>query len=184
MDESGFRRPGYVGDVDPRFMMDRVAIQEVAFAFGLFYDAGDFDALAELFTEDARYVVTPSLGPVPPAEPLPPSASPRDRILAQMAARRELNINSHQAYQRHFTTNTLISSMAESRAETTSQILVIFAYSDGRQEVRRTGVYSDILRKEESRWRIARRHLYLLDLPTIGRSDAGIDAQPPTSDNM
>lgn len=162
MSESRYLQPGSVTHLDAEFLVARAAVQDVIAAYSLLYDAGDFDGLGDLFTEDARYAFTP----VP--EGFPPSVRGRDKIMLAMAALRSHNNRTRMAHQRHFTTNTVISRLDAHTAHAKSLMCVGFAHEqDGRQEFSRSGVYDDVLTKQGTRWRIADRNLWLMEVPSL-----------------
>ena len=131
---------------------DRLEIQEVIGAYGFHYDAGDWDAFADLFTLDADYDITPD----PNLLPLPQHG--RQSITAEMRARREQTGPGRQP--RHVVSNIVFHHLDADTAGTSSFLVVLFAFDDGRVEVRRTGVYADEFRKDGGRWRFASRHLH------------------------
>ncbi|MFE5325600.1 nuclear transport factor 2 family protein [Embleya sp. NPDC056575] len=161
-----YPQPGSVDHLDAEFLVHRAAIQDLVAAYSLLYDAGDYDGLGDLFTEDATYAFTPA------PEGFPPSVSGRDKIVAAMAALREHNLRTRAAHQRHFVTNTVITRLDGDTAEARSLMAVAFAHPrDGRQEFTRSGVYADVLARQGSRWRIADRHLWLAELPASRPGD-------------
>ncbi|WP_327674471.1 nuclear transport factor 2 family protein [Kitasatospora sp. NBC_00458] len=153
--------PGSTEHLDPGFLVDRAAIQDVIAAYSLFYDSGDFEALGDLFTEDATFTFTPQ------PEGFPPAVTTRGHIVAAMAALYRHNVDVRGAHQRHLTTNTVIVRIDGTTAEARSLLSVAFAFDDGRQEPGRSGSYVDLLEKEGRRWRIASRHLWLRELPPV-----------------
>ncbi|MER0247309.1 nuclear transport factor 2 family protein [Streptomyces sp. HSW2009] len=152
---------GSVVDVDLDHLVNRAAILDVIAAYGLAYDCGDYARLGDLFTEDARYAFTPA------PESFPPYVAGRANIVAAMAALRSHHEETRKAHQRHFTTNTVITRRTADRAEARSLMTVGFAFEDGHQEFSRSGVYADVLAKEGGRWRLASRHLWLMELPPL-----------------
>ncbi|MGC0415598.1 nuclear transport factor 2 family protein [Embleya sp. AB8] len=174
MSDRNHLQPGSISHLDAQFLAHRAAIGDVIAAYSLYYDSGDFDGLGELFTEDARYTFTPA------PEGFPPAVSGRDKIVLAMAALREHNIRTRVAHQRHFTTNTVITRLDAATAEARSLMCVGFAHElDGRQEFSRSGMYADVLTREGDRWRIADRHLWLLELPMIGPGAASGGEERP-----
>ncbi|MFE2729254.1 nuclear transport factor 2 family protein [Kitasatospora sp. NPDC059327] len=153
--------PGSTGHLDPAFLADRAAIQDVVAAYSLYYDSGDFEALGDLFTEQAVFTFTPQ------PEGFPPAVTTRKHIVAAMAALYRHNTGVRGAHQRHLTANTLVTRLDATTAEARSLLSVSFAFDDGRNEPGRSGSYVDLLEKEGERWRIASRHLWLRELPQI-----------------
>ncbi|MFE6872627.1 nuclear transport factor 2 family protein [Kitasatospora sp. NPDC057692] len=153
--------PGSTGHLDAAFLADRAAIQDLVAAYSLAYDSGDFDALGDLFTEDASFTFTPA------PEGFPPSVTTRERIVHAMAALYHHHTGTRGAHQRHLTTNTVVVRLDGTTAEARSLLSVCFALDDGTHEIGRSGSYVDLLEKDGQRWRIASRHLWLRDLPRI-----------------
>jgi 3-phenylpropionate/cinnamic acid dioxygenase small subunit len=156
---AGFRQPGSVEHIDAAFLADRAAIQDLIAAFGLYFDAGAFDELAELLTEDARYEI------VPAPEPLPSLVTTREKIVREMAALWHHNRENLGAHQRHVTTNTVVLRSTATTAEARSLLTATLAHEDDRHVLRRTGGYTDVLRKADGRWRIAHRRVHLAEVP-------------------
>ncbi|MGA5818176.1 nuclear transport factor 2 family protein [Kitasatospora sp. NPDC094028] len=154
--------PGSTGHLDAAFLADRAAIQDLVAAYGLYYDSGDFDALGELFTEDATYAFTP----VP--EGFPPAVAGRERIVHAMAGLYRHHTGTRGAHQRHLTANTVVTRLDGTTAEARSLLALTFALDDGRHELGRSGSYVDRLEKAGGRWRLANRHVWLRDLPRVG----------------
>ncbi|KJS52612.1 nuclear transport factor 2 family protein [Streptomyces rubellomurinus] len=154
--------PGSTGHLDAAFLADRAAIQDVVAAYSLYYDSGDFDALGELFTEDATFTFTPA------PEGFPPSVATRERIVFAMAALYRHHTETRGAHQRHLTANTVVTRLDATTAEARSLLSLTFALDDGGFELGRSGSYVDRLEKDGDRWRIASRHVWLRDLPPVG----------------
>jgi hypothetical protein len=123
--------------------------------------AVDLHAMGELFTPDARYE------PDPLPNGLPPVISTREQIVAGMTRLWRHNRETVGVYQRHVTTNVLITQLGSAAAEVQSVLTVTGSYADGRLELRRAGNYVDRLRKEGGRWRIAHRTLHLMAPPSL-----------------
>lgn len=155
-------RPGSTAHLDAETLADHAAIKDVTAAYGHYYDSGDFDGLRELFTEDVRYEF------VPETPPFPGRVAGREDVMRALVEQWRHNRNTLGAYQRHVTTNIVVLRHRDATAETRSLLTVTFAYEDGRHEVRRTGGYADVLRKEDGRWRFARRQLRFAGLLTPG----------------
>ncbi|TDC66821.1 nuclear transport factor 2 family protein [Streptomyces hainanensis] len=151
--------PGSTDRLDLATLVDRMAVTDVVAAFGPSYDSGDFAALTGLFTEDARYEVLPAV------PPLPSVVVGRDEVLRTLRQRWHHNRHTLGVHQRHVTTNIVVVRQSRVLAETRSLLTVTFAHEDGRHELVRTGGYADLLRKEDGRWRLARRQLHIAGLP-------------------
>ncbi|MFE5587133.1 nuclear transport factor 2 family protein [Kitasatospora sp. NPDC056531] len=153
--------PGSTGHLDAAFLADRAAIQDLIAAYSLYYDSGDFDALGDLFTEDATFTFTPA------PEGFPPSVTTRERIVFAMAALYRHHTGTRGAHQRHLTSNTVVTRLDGTTAEARSLLAICFALDDGTHEIGRSGSYVDRLEKDGQRWRIASRHVWFRDLPRI-----------------
>jgi 3-phenylpropionate/cinnamic acid dioxygenase small subunit len=160
MSEFSFRQPGLV-DADPEFLADRAAIADVLSAYCFFFDSGDFEALATLFTEYACFHMNPA------PDGFPEKISGKKEIASSLPMLWNYNRNVLHAHQRHVTTNTLIVRLSNTQAESCSYLTATFAYQDGRHELRRTGTYVDLLHKEGARWRIALRRLHFMEVPRL-----------------
>ena len=160
MSDYSFRQPGLV-DTDPKFLADRAAIADTLSAYSFFFDSGDFEALAGLFTEDACFYMSPA------PDGFPEKISGGKEIASSLPMLWNHNRNVLHAHQRHITTNTLITRYADTQAEACSFLTATFAYEDGRHELRRTGTYVDLLYKEGAQWRIAIRHLNFMEVPRL-----------------
>jgi ketosteroid isomerase-like protein len=153
--------PGETTLLDATALADRAAIHDVIAAFALLFDSGGFAAMGELFTEDACYELNP------PPDGLPATISTREQIVAGMTSLWQHNRETVGVYQRHVTTDLLVTRLGVDAAEAHSVLTVTGAYADGRLEFRRAGNYVDQLRKEGSRWRISHRTLFLAAPPPI-----------------
>ncbi|MGW1163832.1 nuclear transport factor 2 family protein [Streptomyces sp. NPDC002513] len=155
-----FLQPGLV-NADPGFLADRAAISDVLSAYSFFFDSGDFEALAGLFTEDACFYMNPA------PDGFPEKISSGKEIASALPMLWNYNRNVLHAHQRHVTTNTLITRLSGTQAEASSFLTATFAYEDGRHELRRTGTYVDLLYKEGAQWRIALRRLHFMEVPRL-----------------
>jgi ketosteroid isomerase-like protein len=153
--------PGETTLFDAETLADRAAIEDVISSFALLFDSGGFASMGELFTEDARYELDP------PPTGLPSIISTREQIVAGMTHLWQHNRETVGVYQRHVTTNVLITRLGGDAAEVHSVLTVTGSYADGRLELRRTGNYLDQLRKEGGRWRIEHRKLFLAAPPPL-----------------
>ena len=135
------------------FTAERVAINEVIGAYGLYFDTAQWDAFEDLFTEDAHYNITPD----PNLVKLPLLGA--RQIRTEMQARRALTGSA--VSPRHFATNIVFQQIGRDNAAATSFLLVSFTHHDGRLEVRRAGNYVDTFKRDGNRWRFSSRHLQL-----------------------
>ncbi|UCM90122.1 nuclear transport factor 2 family protein [Streptomyces marincola] len=166
MDTAAVRIPGDTGHLDPAFLADRAAIQDLVVGFALYFDAGDFEGLAELLTEDACYEILSA------PEGTPSLAVSREEIIRVMSGIWQHNLDTLRGFQRHVTTNVLVTRLDAEQAEARSLLTSTFAHEDGRHEVRRTGAYVDILRKRDGRWRLHHRRLHLRQVPSPAAAPA------------
>jgi len=153
--------PGSTAHLDAGLLADRAAIHDLVAGYSHCYDSGDFEALGQLFTEDASLTFTPQ------PEGFPPSVTTRARIVVAMGALYRHSNEARGAHQRHLTSNVVITRIDATTAEVRSLLAVTFAFDDGRFELGRTGAYTDLLEKDGERWRIASRHLWLREVPTL-----------------
>lgn len=154
-------QPGEAGRLTPQVLADRAAIHDVVAAFGLLIDSGEWAALGELLTEDARYEL------VPPPEGLPPVLETRAQVVAGMEYLWRHNREVVGVHQRHVTTNVLVTELGTAEARAHSVLTITGSYPDGRRELRRAGNYVDRFRREGARWRIAHRELHLAEPPVV-----------------
>lgn len=126
----------------------RAAIADLITRYAALSDAGDWDGLAQLYTEDGRM-----------SRPLAPDdfISGRAAILAGFRSR-------PRRASRHLVANILVTLEDEQRARASSQILLFTgsAAGDGGPPVQSTapplvGSYADVLVKTAGGWRFAER---------------------------
>lgn len=136
-----------------RLLEDLQEIQQLFIDYGLHLDAGDFDAYAELFTTDAVL----RLGPVARADG-------RDEIKRVMSA--TLAGQAGSSY--HIISSPQVTLHGDTA---TSQVMwtVVHRQADGQPRLTMMGRHVDELRRENGRWRIARRKGFV-DIPTVYRS--------------
>lgn len=136
-----------------RRLEDIQEIQQLFIDYGLHLDVGDFDAYAELFTTDAVL----RLGPVARADGRDEIKRVMSEALAGQAGSSYHIISSPQV--------TLHGDTA------TSQVMwtVVHRQPDGQPRLTMMGRHVDELRRENGRWRIARRKGFV-DIPSVYRA--------------
>ena len=133
-----------------RRTLDRLMIKEVIDSYGAFYDAGRLDEFAKLFAVDAVL----DFDPDPGFFPLP--ARGRDTIVGHM--RERYDEVAMTARRRHVTSNIVFEHLDDTSARTQSFLTVVsIEHGKSQPELRATGVYHDVFRKEDERWLIAER---------------------------
>lgn len=134
--------------------LDRIEIADVLTQYAVHMDAGNFDALAAIFAEEASYDITPDPGIVP--VPVKGRSAVR-KILSDRYAE-----VIQTAQRRHLITNIAIDSLSPDEAQTRCFLTVITVpKSGGPAALRGTGVYYDRLKKVGGDWKIAERRLEL-----------------------
>ena len=130
---------------------DRLGILDLMARYAHSYDEGMLDDLGPLFTADAVFRFDP---PIPG---FPAELDGRDAIVSAMRARYAATAP---AQRRHIITNVLIDPLGPDRAEVASYLL-LGSTSDGSLVLPVTGRYSDVVVRDEGRWRYAARLLRL-----------------------
>ena len=134
-------------------MADRDAIAELMSHYAWAMDAGDFEALNDVFTEDASFVIhiagADSVGPI----------APRKEIVDFIGS----TITGQQDQRRHVVTNQRYEREGEDDAVVTTT-LTLNVVADGKHTVQSTGVYRAEVVREDGSWRI-RDFTISLDLP-------------------
>ena len=134
--------------------LDRIEINDVLVQYAVHMDAGDFDALAAIFSEGATYDIAPDPGIVP--VPARGRAAIR-KILSDRYAE-----VSKTAQRRHLITNVSVDKLAGDQASARCFLTVLtIPKSGGPAELRGTGVYFDKLSRVGGNWRITDRLLVL-----------------------
>lgn len=123
---------------------DRLAIHDLLAMHGHLVDAGELERLAELFSDDVVYDLTPLGGTV---------LEGVDAIAASARALGESNPVAH------LVTNIVIQ---ERGSEVTARSKFLGVRSDGSVG---SGVYEDVLRRTADGWRIAHRRVSLRRAP-------------------
>jgi len=134
-------------------MSKRDEIGELLSDYAWAMDAGDFEALNQVFTEDAEFSIeipgTDTIGPF----------SPRQEVIDFIAG----TAAELQDQRRHVVTNQRFVREGENEAEVTAT-LTLNATADGKLTVLATGIYEVAVRREDGGWRIASLAI-LLDAP-------------------
>jgi 3-phenylpropionate/cinnamic acid dioxygenase small subunit len=132
--------------------LDRIEISDVLVQYAVHMDAGDFDSLAAIFSEDAGYDIAPDPGIVP--VPARGRAAIR-KILSDRYAE-----VSQTAQRRHLITNIAFDRLEGDAADTRCFLTILsIPKAGGPVELRGTGVYFDKLSRIAGRWQIADRRL-------------------------
>lgn len=132
---------------------DRLAILDVLDRYGQLYDGGDFNALADLFTADARFELRGQVGSVPGV------MTGAQEIVGVMRARRQELVA---VQSRHIITNIVITALREKMATTRCYLVNTRTTAGGASQVVATGTYDDQLQRHlDGTWRIAHRVLTL-----------------------
>jgi uncharacterized protein (TIGR02246 family) len=134
-------------------MADRDAIAELLSDYAWAMDAGDFQALNDIFSEDGSMVIhiagADSIGPI----------EPRDAVVDFIGS----TITGQQDQRRHVVSNQRYESEGDDEAVVTAT-LTLNVIADGKLTVQSTGVYRAEVVNTEGGWRM--RSLSIsLDLP-------------------
>jgi hypothetical protein len=133
-------------------LLARMRIAELVDRYGVYIDAGEFDDLERLFSEDAVFDITPDPGIVP--VPIHGSRRIRDALEQRYA------VVSREAQRRHLMTNLVIDELTDSTARSRVFLTVLSVPKvGGGVEVRGTGVYNDRFERRDGRWVFAERKL-------------------------
>lgn len=130
---------------------DRVAILDLMARYAHSYDEGRLEELGPLFTAEAVFRFDP------PIAGFPAELVGRDAIAGAMQARYAATAP---AQRRHIITNVLIDPVTDDRAEVASYLL-LGSTTDGVLNLPVTGRYTDVVVRDEGRWRYAERLLRL-----------------------
>jgi 3-phenylpropionate/cinnamic acid dioxygenase small subunit len=130
------------------FVEDRLEILDLLGRYAHAYDAGDREALNEIFAEDAEFHIHGDVGRVPA------TMIGREAIVDGLVGKWDV-IRPEQ--RRHVATNLVVLEQTDAAARAASY-LVLVATTSGPPAVLSTGRYEDELTKgEDGRWRIRRR---------------------------
>jgi uncharacterized protein (TIGR02246 family) len=141
-------------DRDRRFqdLADRSEIERLLVDYGRYLDAGNFDAFAELFAENAELLLGPGM-----------RASGREEIRLMMSTRLQYRVGKVF----HLITSPVVLIDGDrATAETMWTVAVDDAAQPGRIAVTGLGRHRDDLVRDEGRWVIRRRRGYQ-DLPSV-----------------
>lgn len=130
---------------------DRVEIMDLMARYAHSYDQGRGADLGPLFTADAVFRFDP------PIVGFPEELAGRDAIVTTMEARYAATVP---AQRRHVITNVLIDPDGPDRAAVASYLL-LGSTTDGELVLPVTGRYTDVVVRDEGRWRFAQRLLQL-----------------------
>ena len=134
-------------------MADRDANAELLSHYAWAMDAGDVEALNDVFTEDASFVIhiagADSVGPISPRKEIVDFIG--STVQGQQDQRRHVISNQH--YEREGDDDAVVTTM-----------LTLNVIADGRLTVQATGVYRAEVLRQDGGWRI-RDFSISLDLP-------------------
>ena len=134
-------------------MSDRDAIAELLANYAWAMDAGDFEALNDVFTEGATFRIE-----IAGADPIGP-IEPRSAIIEFIGG----TVADQQDQRRHVISNQRFESKGADEAMVTST-LTLNVVTDGSLEVKATGVYRSGVVRDGDAWRMSSLAI-LLDLP-------------------
>jgi uncharacterized protein (TIGR02246 family) len=123
-------------------------ITQAAYTYARAYDEEDMDLFAQVFVEDAEFVL-----------PEGTVLAGRDAIRAEFAERRA-GRRERGELSRHLTTNVLVLEESELEA-TVSAYFMTWNFRDGRVESSALGTYLDTWTNDGGSWRIKRRQMRL-----------------------
>jgi hypothetical protein len=128
---------------------DRDAIMNLIFNYSYTYDENDIPTFCELFTEDGTW-----------ESPLGSAAS-RAEIFSLLSPRRKI-IDERGIQNRHYQTNTILTSISADKASGRTMVLVTWQYPGEKcARTHLTGYYVDEFRKTNSGWRFSKRTLHI-----------------------
>lgn len=132
----------------------RMEILDVISRYSVHIDAGEFDRLQALFTDDAVFDITPD--PVFMKVPVHGGRAIREALEARY------RVVVKEAQRRHVMTNTIFDELSSDRAGTRT-FLSVFSVPKGAGaiELRGTGVYNDKLVRKGGAWQIKERFLVM-----------------------
>ena len=136
-----------------REALDRLLIAEVIARSSLHYDEGELDRFEELFSDDARFEITPAptfmTAPIEGREAIGRAMGVRYRVVSQSGTRR------------HVVSNVVFDELTPDRARTRHYMTGISSNRIDSVDVLATGVYHDEFVKQEGAWLISARRLQL-----------------------
>ena len=137
----------------------RSQLLEVIARYAHYMDAGEFDELEALFSEDARFDIKPDPGIVP----VPISG----RGTIRSALEERFLVVSREAQRRHLMTTTIVDELTETAAAARTFLTVLSVpKSGGAVELRGTGVYHDRFVRIGGAWLFSERTLHVDALKT------------------
>jgi uncharacterized protein (TIGR02246 family) len=134
-------------------MSERDEIAELLSDYAWAMDAGDFEALNDIFAEDSSFVIH-----IPGADTVGPIA-PRQAIVEFIGG----TVSDQQDQRRHVVSNQRFESRGDGEAVVTAT-LTLNVIAAGSLEVKSTGVYRADLVREQAGWRMRSLEISL-DLP-------------------
>lgn len=133
-------------------LSSRLDIADLIAKYAVHLDAGEFDPLEALFTENAIFDITPDPGIVP----VPVQGRRRIREVLEERYR----VVSQQAQRRHVMSNTVIDEFSGGHAQSRTFLTVLsIPKGGGGPELHGTGVYNDRFELVDGRWLFAERRL-------------------------
>jgi hypothetical protein len=130
----------------------RAAIHDCINRYAMLFDTGQFDELAQLFTPDAVFDVSPA--PKFMGVPL----EGRGEIIENLA-RRYTEVAARGDRHQHVCTNTVFDELLENRCVTRTYLTSVAAGTTASAHVATFGTYHDVFRLEGDRWMFAERRL-------------------------
>jgi hypothetical protein len=131
----------------------RVEIMERVAQYGVYIDAGEFDAFEAMLADDVVVNIVPD--PVFMKVPVRGRKAVRDAM-----EQRWREVVAAKEQRRHVTSNTVFDELTTSMARTRSFMTVLNVVG-GRIDLRGTGVYKDVFRCINGRWLLAERQILL-----------------------
>lgn len=138
----------------PETVAARMEIQDVIARYSVHIDAGEFDRLQALFSDDAVFDITPD--PVFMKVPVKGGRAIREALEARY------RVVVKEAQRRHVMTNTIFDELGADHAATRTFLTVLSVpKGPGGIELRGTGVYNDKFVCRNGVWQIRERFLVM-----------------------
>ena len=138
----------------PETVAARMEIQDVIARYSVHIDAGEFDRLQALFSDDAVFDITPD--PVFMKVPVKGGRAIREALEARY------RVVVKEAQRRHVMTNTIFDELGTDHAATRTFLTVLSVpKGPGGIELRGTGVYNDKFVCRNGVWQIRERFLVM-----------------------
>ena len=138
----------------PETVAARMEIQDVISRYSVHIDAGEFDRLQALFSDDAVFDITPD--PVFMKVPVKGGRAIREALEARY------RVVVKEAQRRHVMTNTIFDELGADHAATRTFLTVLSVpKGPGGIELRGTGVYNDKFVCRNGVWQIRERFLVM-----------------------